>query len=198
MPRGFQQRLDRAVELVAPGQRAGRQPLHDDEVAVAIDGDAGQPFALAREHAHRLRAGPRRTAAAAAQPRARSARRSCRVPGATSVVGIAREHAHRDRVVLIDVAAADEVAVAGEQLDDGAGLLGDAARRPTRRETPTDDLRGPARRCRWECGIALRGLSRWGLGRAGSSSRRGTIEIAAPTVKGPTRQRRVLDFPAKT
>ena len=73
-PARRQCRLNRVVELVAPGERARRQPLHDDEVAVAIDGDAGQPFALAREQ----RASPRGATPAAgaeARPRARTAPR---------------------------------------------------------------------------------------------------------------------------
>src|SRR5690349_18937259 len=54
-PARLRRRFDGVVELLAPRQRAGRQPLDDDEVAVAIDGDAGQALALAGVEAHRRR-----------------------------------------------------------------------------------------------------------------------------------------------
>ena len=60
--------------------------------------------------------------------RAREARRDRAGSGRDLGRRIAREHAHRDRVVLVDVAAADELAVAGQQLDHGPGRLGHAAR----------------------------------------------------------------------
>ncbi len=122
-----QRRFDRAVELVAPPERARRQPLDDHEVAVAIDRHAGQPFVLAREDAQRL--GER----AGVEPPAKLDRPRepfCDRPlaGTDLLVLIAAQHPDGDGVVAVDVAAPDELPVSGDEVDDRPGLLGDAAR----------------------------------------------------------------------
>jgi hypothetical protein len=127
MPRGRHTDSNRAVQLVAPGQRAARQPLRDDEVAEAIDGDAGQTLALAGEHTHRRR---QRCAEQRAPERCRALEaRGDRTPSRRDLGGgIAREHADGDRMVLVDVAAPDEFAVTGQELDDRSAWLDHTAR----------------------------------------------------------------------
>jgi hypothetical protein len=121
--RGF----DGVVELVSPGERAGRQPLHDHELAVAIDGHARQALALAREHAHGGRA-CRPEQEPAELDGAREPRGDDAVARHDALVGPAREDANGDLVLAIDVAPPHQLAIPGDQIDDGARGLRHTAR----------------------------------------------------------------------
>src|SRR5688572_4364199 len=115
MPRGF----DSVVELVTPGQGPRRQPLHDNEVGVAIDGDARQAFALAAPDTHRLRLRPA-IKEAAKLSRTREPGGDRPLTGRDIRRRVAGHDAHGNGVLAVDVATCHELSIARDQLNHGA------------------------------------------------------------------------------
>ncbi|HSS37872.1 MAG TPA: hypothetical protein VLT58_03810 [Polyangia bacterium] len=100
--------------------------MRNDEVAITIDGHAGQTFVLAAEHAARLRH------CRAEQPFAQrdSTRESFSdraAPRRDILVRITRQNSNGNRVFAIDKTARNKFTVSRQNIDDGAGVLGNAA-----------------------------------------------------------------------
>ena len=116
---------DRVVELLAQVRDRRREQLHDEVTAVAIDDDPGQPVGLAVDHPHRAELG--------AVEQACAQRDRCLDPIAHELrvdrdVRVTREHAQRDRLVAVEQAAADELALVVHEVDHRAGLGRERAR----------------------------------------------------------------------
>ncbi len=118
---------DGLIELVPPGQGTGREPLHDHEVAVAVDRHSGQSFVFTREE-------PQGGRALAAQDLPAHGHCALESRGDDTrswvypLVRITGNDADRDGVLSIHEAARQKRPVVGDQIHQASRSLGDLAR----------------------------------------------------------------------
>jgi hypothetical protein len=111
--------LERGVEIVAEVGDRLRVQLDDEILPVAIDRDRRQPVGLGVDEPHRAELVEIERARA---QRVSGADALADQPAIDRDLGPAHEHADRDRAVGVVHAAADELAIAVDQIDCGARL----------------------------------------------------------------------------